>query len=333
MNILLLDVDSKIPNIALMKLSQHYKNLGNEIFLKIINIPFFPNKKKEEYIVPGGFDKVYCSVIFDNNIQYVNFKNYNKSQIEIGGTGYSLEKKLPEHIENLSPDYSLYPDNETSYGFISRGCIRNCYFCKVPKKEGKIKQVDTVKNIAKHKFVEFLDNNILALPNHKEILKEIIDLKIRCSFKQGLDIRLLDKENSELLSKIKYTTEYIFAFDDIKYKKMIQDKLLLLNWAKNWKLKFYVYVNPNMPLKDTIDRVEFLRENKCLPYIMRDISCWSSILNNFLIDYAAYCNQVFMFKNLSFEEFLLKKWSRGKKFNKKRYDESIMFYEKGKRGE
>lgn len=300
--VLLIDADSTIPNIPLMKLSMFHKRMGDHIDFIKLNMPYYPNRKKKIFRVIDNYDKIYCSVIFEGNKEYIKGDN-----IIFGGTGVDLETNLPEKIEKLPPDYSLYPNCDTSYGFITRGCIRNCSFCKVPKKEGMIRQVSDIDSIIYHKKVKFLDNNILALPTHKDILQELVLKNIRCQFNQGLDIRLIDNENSELLSRLNYIGEYIFAFDDIAYKKIIKTKLKLLDWRKDWKFKFFVYIHPKMSIQETVLRVEWLKENKCLPYIMRDISCWGSVYSNFYVDLAAYCNQVNLFKKLSFHSFLEKR--------------------------
>lgn len=301
MKVLLIDADSTIPNIALMKLSAMHKSLGDDVELVKAYLPYYPNKKKIPFIAKGA-DKTYCSVIFEGNADYIIGKN-----IIFGGTGFDLTTTLPVHAEEVNPDYSIYPDNDISYGFITRGCIRNCSFCKVPKKEGYIHKVSNVESIVQHKKVKFLDNNILALPEHKEILGEIIQKNIKCQFNQGLDIRLLDSENSVLLSKMNYFGEYIFAFDNWKYKVLIEEKMVFLSWAKPYQLKFFVYVHPDMPLGETVKRIVWLKEKKCLPYIMRDISCWQSENSDFFVDLCAYCNQVHIFKKMKFAEFLEKR--------------------------
>jgi len=320
--ILLIDADSKIPNLALMKLSTFHKLQGDNVKLIKLNIPYYPNRNKKINYIPEIYDKSYCSVIFENNINFIKGEN-----IIFGGTGYNLTTKLPKEIENLDPDYSLYPDNNISYGFISRGCIRNCYFCKVPKKEGYIKQVNKIENIIKHERVKFLDNNFLALPNHKQLLRELINLKnIRFEFNQGLDIRLIDKVNSILLKKaIKQTGGYTFAFDDWSYLSLISEKLLLLNWRKDWQLRFFVYADPKMELSNIINRINWLKDNKCLSYFMRNIKCWESKYKNFYTDLAAWCNQPNLFKKMSFNEFLDKRHSKKNRilFSKNLYYENI----------
>lgn len=301
--ILLIDADSTIPNLALMKLSSYYKAKGYEIRIQQLHLPYFPNRKKSHFsIITEKYEKVYCSVIFEKNKEYIHGEN-----IIFGGTGVDLETKLKDEIENMHPDYSIYPYNDTSYGFITRGCIRNCYFCKVPKKEGKIHKVAEVEDIIRHKKVKFMDNNILGYEKHLYELNKISEIGIKCQFNQGLDIRLVNKENSEALSKLNYWKEYIFAFDDWKYKKILDKKLSLLHWVKDWRLKFFVYIHPNMELQETILRIKYLKERKCLPYIMRDISCWYSQYHGFYVDLAAWCNQVHIFKTMNFEEFLNKR--------------------------
>jgi len=301
-SVLLIDADSIIPNIALMKLSYFYKKLGYFVDFVRCGLSYYPNKKKFFYYAPSGYDFYFCSIIFDGNKEYIK-----GNSILFGGTGFDLSIVLPDSIEYEECDYSLYPGNDTSYGFITRGCIRNCSFCKVPKKEGWIRKVNNIDDIVRHKNVKFLDNNILAYPEHISILNELVDKQIKCQFNQGLDIRLVTPENSFLLSKMNYLGDYFFAFDSWKYRRIIEDKMCLLEWAKDWRLKFFVYVSPFMPIISVINRISWLKANRCLPYIMRDISCWYSINCEFYVDIAAYCNQPNVFKKMSFEEFLLKR--------------------------
>lgn len=305
MKILLVDADSKIPNLALMKLSTFHKQKKDLVTLLKLNISYYPNRRHKIHNLPNGYDKIYCSVIFKGADVFIKGQN-----IIYGGSGYSLNKVLPESVEVLDPDYSIYPDNDTSYGFISRGCIRNCYFCDVPEKEGKLKQVSNLDKIIKHKKVKFLDNNFLALSTHKQILGKLISQNVKCQFNQGLDIRLVDKETSILLSKLNYIGEYIFSFDDWTYLKTIELKLPLLSWKKNWQFKFFVYCHPNMKIENITNRIKYLRNKKILPYLMRDITCWNSKYQLFYTDIAAWCNQPALFKKMNFLDFLNKRHTR-----------------------
>lgn len=319
MKILLVNVDSRW-NMAIRKMYNHFRT---EHEVKMIDLGFSGYPHKRSKVIDGsGYDRVYVSNIFDNNKDNVTITGCD--WVEFGGIGSNYpERQLPPEIENTDPFY--FDDEDTSYGFITRGCIRNCWFCKVPKYEGALKVYNNVERIVKHKKVKFLDNNILAYEHHCEVFQWLIDRNIRCEFNQGLDFRLINEKNMELLSKLNYMGEYIFAFDDPKYQRMLDKKLVIMKkWVPTpWKFKFYIYFHPSMNLSELLDRIEWCRTNQCKPYIMRDRACWEcdENLKNFMIDIASYCNQPAFFKNMTFEDFL----SRRHK-NKERITRTLEIY-------
>lgn len=115
MKVLLIDVDSKIPNLALMKLSAYHKAKGDKVYLNN---------------GCGSSDIIYASIVFSRNKNKLNGLRYfyPNAEIRIGGSGYSLDSKLPNEVEFLKPDYSLYPEMDYSLGYTTRGCNRCCYF-------------------------------------------------------------------------------------------------------------------------------------------------------------------------------------------------------------
>ena len=309
---------------AIRKMFNYYRK-DHEV--EMINLGFSGYPHKRTKTVDGtGYDKVFVSNIHDINQDRVTVINCD--DVQFGGIGSSNPSlRLPCEIENTEPFY--YPDEDTSYGFITRGCIHNCWFCKVPKYEGRLKFYNTVERIVKHKKVKFLDNNILAYPGHMEVFQWLLDHpEIKCEFNQGLDFRLVNDENLDALSRLNYMGEYIFAFDEPKYQPLLDKKLVLIKKyiSKPWKLKFYIYYHPSMDLKQLYDRVEWCRRNECLPYVMRDIACWDCEFKEFLIDYAAYCNQPSFFKNCTFEQFLVKR-EQGKHINAERHRNDLKIYE------
>lgn len=326
MKILLVNVDSRW-NMAIRKMYNYYRK-DHEVEMVDLRFSGYPHKRTK--VIDGaGYDKVRVSNIFDINKDRV--KVINCDDVQFGGIGSNNPHlQLPCEIEATEPFY--YPDEKISYGFCTRGCIRNCWFCKVPKYEGKLKAYNTVESVVKHKKVKFLDNNILAYPEHMKVFQWCLDHPdIKVEFNQGLDFRLVNDENLEALSRLNYMGEYIFAFDEPKYQPLLEKKLALIKKyiPKPWKLKFYIYYHPEMDLNQLFKRVEWCREHECLPYVMRDIACWDSPLKNFLIDYTAYCNKPGWWKSMTFEQFLIKR-EQGKSINAERRMNSLKtFIENG----
>ena len=319
MKILLVNVDSRW-NMAIRKLYNYYR-LDNEVEMIDLGFSGYPHKRTK--VIDGSkYDKVFVSNIFDINKERVTVTNCD--DVQFGGIGsINPHLHLPDDIEQTEPYY--FPEETVSYGYITRGCIRNCWFCKVPKYEGKLREYNKIEDVVKHKKVKFLDNNILAYADHMKVFQWCLDHpKIKVEFNQGLDFRLVNDENLEALSKLNYMGEYIFAFDEPKYQPLLDEKILLMKKyiSKPWKLKFYIYYHPSMDLKQLYERVEWCRAHECLPYVMRDAACWDCENKNFLIDYAAYCNQPAMFKTISFEQFLLKRHPN----NKTRRESSLGIY-------
>ena len=317
--ILLVDIDSKIANLALMKISTWEKGNGNKIeIIKLHKTYYHKPKKKDDIkiIEASKYGKIYVSCIFPVNKNL--FKVINNNNVVMGGTGIDLTTVLPKEIEESLPDYSIYPEEEHSYGFITRGCIRNCYFCFVPKKEGKLRQVSTIDSIFKGaKDVRLLDNNFLAWDKHKDALREILEKypKTKLTFYQGLDARLLDDENSELLSRIRRGGEFTFALDDISLIPTIDSHIKIFRkyYPYKWKIKLFIYLHPNMDIKtDIIRRLRYCKNNFILPYLMRDQSCYIDPRKSFYADLACFCNMPRLFKKFTFEEFLEFRYSRGK---------------------
>lgn len=323
MRVLLLNVDSRW-NMAIRRLYAYHLNLGVEVEMRDLGLSGYPHKRTVT-VDASGFTSVYVSNIFEQNAYRVTVENCD--HVFFGGIGSrNPERRLPPTVEATPPYYA--PGEKVSYGFITRGCIRKCWFCKVPKYEGKLQAYHSVEAIVRGvpgEVVKFLDNNILAYPGHMDVFRWLIERGTRCEFNQGLDFRLVTDENLEALSRLNYEGEYIFAFDDPKYQPLLDRKIKQIKRfiPKPWRLKFYIYYHPDMALEQLFDRVEWCRAHECLPYVMRDAACWDHPRRDFLIDYAAYCNQPGFFKNLSFKAFLEKRYGAT---NPERRDESLAIY-------
>jgi hypothetical protein len=287
MKILLIAPDSVIPNLALMKISQYHKNKKDQVSWKT----------KDP-------DVVYCSIVFsENRWKGVALHSmYPEAIINIGGSGFSYQN-LPENIEHIMPDYSLYPEINYSIGFTTRGCIRNCKWCIVPKKEGKIKANADIYEFwdPKHKHIMLLDNNILALPDHFEkIAKQLIEHDLTVDYNQGLDIRLLNNKNAKTLSKLRVKPDYRFAFDHPKDKNIIEKKMPLIKKHLVKQALFYVLVGFNTTIEEDLLRLNFLKDHGQRAYVMRYKSCRGIKIYN---DLSAWANQQQFFGKMNFDEF------------------------------
>jgi len=267
MNVLLIDVDSKIPNLALMKVANFYKKEGASVGFNV-----------------GDPQKVYASIVFTRNRHKADGLRYYypDAEIDIGGTGYDISKKLPSEIDQCSPDYSIYPECDRFYGFTSRGCIRHCPFCFVPKKEGKFyrlydtakEAIDSIISNGRYRIMELLDNNILADKDwFLEVSQEIMERGLKVDFNQGLDVRLMDDEIAERLSKLKPIGTWKFAFDNSNYQDHVIkgiDTLVKHGINVHNDCIFYVYCAGDDSYDDAVSRCRILKDHNAQAYLMVD---------------------------------------------------------------
>lgn len=259
--VLLIDVDSKIPNLALMKLSAWHKARGDLVGFNVIDP-----------------DLIYASVVFKKNRHLVDGLKlfYPDAEIKIGGSGYDLSARLPDEIERMRPDYGLYPEMDYSLGFTSRGCIRNCYFCIVPEKEGRYnwnRSMDP-ENWINPAFskVKLLDNNWYAdRDRFFETSNWFIDHGLAVDVTQGMDIRLLTPEIAAQLKRLKWCATLHFAFDDERYTQAVLDGIQMLKDAgidtKN-RCYFYVYCHNDDHYDSALARCRLLKEHHASAYVM-----------------------------------------------------------------
>lgn len=204
MNVALVDVDGhNFPNLALMKLSAWHKAQGDSVewYSPLFSQP----------------DKIYASKVFTFTPDYTDYAPHHPEPIR-GGTGYDATVKLPDAVERMSPDRSIYPQYDYIIGFLTRGCIRKCPWCVVPRKEGAIRIVNHIRDIAHGgKDVVLLDNNFLAADESfvADQLAYIARHKIRIDFNQGLDARLVTPENAKLLAACRWIRFIRFSCDTV----------------------------------------------------------------------------------------------------------------------
>ena len=186
------------------------------------------------------------------------------------------DKLLPDEIEHIYPDYSLYPEmtKDTAYGFLTRGCPRGCGFCHVAAKEGKHsrKVADLSEFWNGQKKIVLCDPNILACSDHVDLLRQLIDSKAKVNFNQGLDIRLVNDINLELLKQIRLDSIH-FAFDRWQDKSIIEPRLRAFAEKTGYnrnkgRVMVYILVNYDTNIEQDLYRIQLCRELNFSPYPM-----------------------------------------------------------------
>ena len=258
MKIGLCDIDShNWPNLCLMKLSAYHKARGDHV---------------EWWRPEGRYDRVYKSRVFTDTYSQDTITVTNAGEVVCGGTGYGLGPNLPDAVEHTYPDYSIYPQfPDTAYGFLSRGCYRNCGFCLVSAKEGRrsVQVADLAEFWNGQREIKLLDANLLACSDHEKLILQLAESRAYVDFSQGLDIRLITPDNVALLNRVRTKTVH-FAWDnpDMDLTPYFR-RFLELTAIKNFrKRKVYVLTNYGSTHEQDLYRVETLRGMGYDPYVM-----------------------------------------------------------------
>lgn len=218
---------TRFPNLALMKISAWHKQQGDTV---------------EWWNPLLAYDRVYSSKVFTFSSEC----SYLPPDTIKGGTGYGLYSDLPAEIDSMFPDYTIYPAVDYAIGFLTRGCIRHCAWCVVPRKEGMIRPCNTwqeIKRLDSRKIV-FMDNNVLASDHGLQQIEDMIGKDVKVDFNQGLDARLIDAAISEMLGRLKWIRFVRMSCDTDAMLDVILEKgeLLNRNGLKPWRMFVYVLV-------------------------------------------------------------------------------------------
>lgn len=236
---------NKFPNYALMKISAYHKARGDEVeWWEPIRNPLY--------------DVVYSSKVFD----FTPENPYLPDCTIRGGTGYGLYDELPQEIDDMFPDYSIYPECDYAIGFLTRGCIRNCRWCVVPKKEGKIRPYRTWRDVVRRDTdkLTLMDNNILACDYGIRQLRELSETDYRIDLNQGMDARLVDEDIADILARINWIKHIRFSCDKTSQIAHVQR---VVRWLTERGVKesyIFVYMLITSDISDDLKRIYSLRE-------------------------------------------------------------------------
>lgn len=291
MNIGLVDVDShNFPNLALMKLSAWHKKQGdNTGFADMF----------------GSYDRLYMSKVF--TFEPDDLMVYDTKEIIKGGTGYGdYNTTLPDHIEHIYPDYSLYRTKQ-AFGFTTRGCPNRCKFCVVPKKEGSIRPHAEIAEFWNgQKEVILLDNNILASDHGIAQLEwSIGKCKIDCN--QGLDARIIANSDylQDLLGRVSWVRFIRLACDHKSQMPAVKATIDGIREKSGMVHAFFVYSLITDDYDDSLERLNFLRSMHGVDPFAQPYRDFTSSYSppQWQVDMARWANMKATFRTIEFKEY------------------------------
>jgi len=276
---LLLQLDGKVPNIALMRIAANERAQGAEVSLRFAGTI--------EAIQPQLFehepDIVYASLIFERSRPLAHKVKEFYPRAYIGGTGWDLKVTLEQYgIHSLQQDYSIYPWYRQSIGFTQRGCRLKCKFCVVPEKEGSVREENSINEIWRGepwpREVVLLDNDFFGQPNWRRRIDELQAGKFKVSFNQGINARFLTDEAAESIAHVDYrddsmkTKRIYTAWDNRKDEERLFEGLdrLCKYGVKPDHIMVYMLIGywPGETHEDRDFRRQRLREYGARPYPM-----------------------------------------------------------------
>lgn len=233
------------PNYALMKIAAYHKQKGDTV---------------EWWDASKAYDRVYSSKIFD-------FTKENGSlplNTVKGGTGYCVDSSLPEEIEEMYPDYTIYPECNYAIGYITRGCPRKCPWCLVPQKEGNIKPYRKWKQLVRFDTPDLvlMDNNILASGFGIGQLEDMIGKGFRIDLNQGMDAQLVTEDIADIIARLDWIKYIRFSCDTISQVESINHVIKMLGARGIKPYRIFVYILVRKDLDEADYRVQQLKRHK-----------------------------------------------------------------------
>jgi hypothetical protein len=280
---------SAYPPLGLLKLSAYQKKLGNTT--ELVWGTGQPVKAEPDIIYVTSLFSWAWEPVWEA-IRYYSLK-FPNAELWLGGLYASLMPEhaalsgiKPDHIfrgihpqaEFELPDYDLVPQwNEkeaASIIFSSRGCIRSCVFCGVPKIEGKLcLERNNIKEQIwpRHKRLIFFDNNLLASKNRENVFSQIKETGLPVDFNQGLDARLITDKVAKQISELKIDRFVRIAYDTSEVGQAVKKAIELLksNGVDGRNILVYLLYNFIDTPQDFFERVKNVLKLGAVAYPMR----------------------------------------------------------------
>ena len=278
MRVLLLQLDGKLPNVALLRIAAHHRQRGDRVELRQAG-----NLASLEPRLWDSHDRVYASLIFDRSRPLAERLLEAQPGAVVGGTGWEVSSTLEAHgITTTEQDYSVVPRFRSSIGFLQRGCRLKCPFCVVPRKEGAVRHEQTVSELWRGephpRELLLLDNDFFGNPQWRDRIDEIRDGGFKVSFSQGINARMIGQDEAAAIASVDYRDDGMkvrrvyTAWDNRKDEARLFRGLRLLtdHGVKARHIMVYMLIGywPGETVEDREHRRASLREFGAVPYPM-----------------------------------------------------------------
>ena len=298
MKVSILQLDGKLPNLALMRVSAHHRKMGDDIFFQAAS-----SSRVIERGLWDRYDKVYASLIFTRTKPLAKRLLEARPDAIVGGTGWEMiDGELPILTFRARPqttlesigitckalDYSLYPAFTASIGRTQVGCSESCAFCCVRGKEPELRFESSIRQIwrggSHPRHIHLLDNDFFGLDGSgdeswRERIKEIKEGSFKVCFNQGVNVRKITEETAAAIAGIRYCDDQFrvrrlyTAWDSKHDEEKLFDGLHLLfkNGVKPDNVMVYMIVGfwkDDKAPSDWEYRRKRLRAAGCRPYPM-----------------------------------------------------------------
>lgn len=290
------DCHKGFPNLALLKCATWHKQQGDDV---------------QWYTPFAHFDRVYHSKVFTFKPAY----QYPIEADEVikGGTGWGAPyHDLPPDIDACQPDYSMAVGWKADWaiGFLTRGCIRKCPWCVVPKAEGAIRPYMDVEQIAINGRTNLflMDNNILASDYGIQQIEKIAEHRWRVDFNQAMDARVVTDDMARLLARVRWI-EYIRFGCDTAGQVEHCDRAITLLRKHGYKGRVMLYTMLHGDMQECYERLEHWRHPRyekkvrCQAQPMLDLTSLVQNIPQWQRDMAHWANQKALYVTCAFKDF------------------------------
>lgn len=228
-------------------------------------------KSKDGFVSWTEGNDAYLSVVFSWGLPPAYQQAiFHKSQGMIVYAGGPAVTHNMDYLSDVAVCGGDMPDTIARHNphatFTSRGCVRRCEFCLVPKIEGDLKELDDW--LARPVVC---DNNFLACSKaHFDKAVDRLKPLRGVDFNQGLDTRLLTDHHASRLAELDLSCLRL-AWDntnDEKYFMSAFETLLKAGFPPRF-MRVYMLVGFNDTLEDAVYRFRTIAGLQAWPYIMR----------------------------------------------------------------